>query len=145
MEYKFRAKNEDSGKWEYGYYVKYIKRQVSPIGDFLDESDVVHLICQSGFADWNMERPLNAVEVIPETVGMFTGLTDIDSKEIYAGDIVEAWSQGEKAKGIVERRMDGLWIMYPAYQKGDFWGLCPNNRGETTVKIIDNIHNDEDV
>lgn len=88
MEYKFRAKNKDSGKWEYGYYVKYIRRQVSPIGDFLDESDVVHLIFQSGFADWNMERPLNAVEIIPETVGMFTGLTDKNSVEIYEGDVV---------------------------------------------------------
>ncbi len=89
MRYKFRAKNKDSGKWEYGYYVKYIKRQVSPIGDFLDESDVVHLIFQSGFADWNMERPLNAVEVIEETLGQFTGKLDKNGVEIYSADILQ--------------------------------------------------------
>jgi hypothetical protein len=86
MRYKFRAKNKDSGKWEYGYYVKYIKRQVSPIGDFLDETDIVHLIFKSGFADWNMERPLNAVEVIPETIGQYSGLLDGNGKMIYEGD-----------------------------------------------------------
>lgn len=70
----------------------------------------------------------------------YTGLKDRNGKEIYEGDIVVAWSAGLRAVGEVKKRIDGLWIMYPAYQEGKFWGLCPNSNGETSVEIISNIH-----
>lgn len=42
------------------------------------------------------------VEVIPETVGQQTGLTDKSGKDVFAGDEVEiAFPNGEKVKGKV--------------------------------------------
>ena len=75
----------------------------------------------------------------------YTGLKDANGKDIYEGDIVEAWSEGEKAIGKVKQRIDGLWLMYPAWQSGKIWGLMPNKERKTTVKIIGNIYENKEL
>ena len=84
-------------------------------------------------------------EVIPETVGQYTGLTDKNGKKIFEGDIVDCWSEGVNAKGTVQQRKDGLWIIYPNWQKYITWGLCPNEFGNTDVKVIGNIHDNPEL
>lgn len=83
-------------------------------------------------------------DVYPETVGQFTGLTDKNGDKIWAGDIVEAWSQGIKAIGEIKQRIDGYWLMYPAWQSGETWTLSPTTNGETSVKVIGTIHDKEE-
>lgn len=68
----------------------------------------------------------------------FTGMTDKNGVRIWKNDIVEAWSQGSRAIGTVKQRVDGLWIMSPAWQNHEFWELKPNSNGETTVEVLGN-------
>lgn len=68
--------------------------------------------------DYTIYRHDDVYPVIPETVGQFTGFIDIDSTEIYEGDILQAVHQ-EDIIGLVIFR-DGCFVLkyhYPEYNE----------------------------
>ena len=77
---KFRGKTPQ-GKWVYGYYL--IREEESPVIE-TSVPYTIHYIVD--YADFN---GLNENEILPETLGQFSGVYTIGNKEIYEGDIIK--------------------------------------------------------
>ena len=121
----FKGKRIDNGEWIEGHYTEC--RGETFIG--IDTSSMFEIF---------FLPVIRWFKVSSETLCQFTGMTDKNGVRIWKNDIVEAWSQGSRAIGTVKQRVDGLWIMSPAWQNHEFWELKPNSNGETTVEVLAN-------
>lgn len=123
---KFRGKRKSDGEWLYGSLL---------ISKFKDDKMEKYFITQF-LGNYTFDH-----EVIPETVGQYTGMTDKVEQEIYEGDIVVSFKKPYEDK--------------PTTNKVDFEGGCWRltgvgpipifNYSPKHLELIGNIHDNEEL
>ena len=115
---KFRGKRLDGGGWIFGYYVR-------ELNVYMKKDEEIHAIITKA-GDY---------EVLPESVGQWTGLVDMDMVEAYEKDVVDVYFRD----GEVERAVliwDSNRFKYQLKSSdGSLWGFNDTLR----VKIVGNI------
>lgn len=123
-EYLFRGKRKDNGEWVEGCGIIATENWVSifTVIDDIDENS----------------SEVNEIEVLPETVGQYTGLTDKNGKKIFEGDIVAMPAYGGgKHKAVI-------------YFKGGKFAVDGSNYGFKDIapkrmKVIGNIYDNKEI
>ena len=146
----FRGKRIDNGEWVEGYLYEH---QPALVG-IVSENDVPEpskwFIARTGFADWNMPRPVEFVEIDPSTVGQYTGLTDKNGKKIFEGDICRVCLDPEVRMGYIQfdERTASFNLHYNDYRCNTFLDirLAENKVGDRVwVDVIGNIHDNPEL
>ena len=149
-EIKFRAKRIDKDEFAYGDHLtgmgyKKGKHYILPLLSHYPYD------CHS----------LDGYEVIPETIGQYTGLKDKNGKEIYEGDIVEWTFFYERlganmgvieddtiVKGIIRCRQGGfvLEVIENDFEDAGYYSISAlYTDTESDVEIIGNIYDNPEL
>lgn len=121
----FRGKHSEKSMWDYGdLYIDHGKV-------YIGSRDTMHGVRVYG-------------EVIPETVGQYTGLTDKNGTKIFEGDIVKLRLLAAKMewKGVCEYRNGafGLAWQYAGQRYSTFAGTC-----NAEYEVLGNIHDNPEL
>lgn len=102
------------------------------------EGDLVHFPDKVKIDPHEIGQPWRGYDVIPETVGQYTGLIDKNGKKIYEGDIIEHHAQGDiiVTRGAVTwDAKDGRWAYKLRTMQPGFYMHNPD-----AVEVIGNVH-----
>lgn len=97
------------GFWVYGYYFIHNPEMACLSSD---QKPLRHLIIKDGSCDWGFEPPIESFEVIPETVGQYTGLTDKTDKMIFENDIIKTQPYSDRPYSAKAKSKQHVGVVY---------------------------------
>ena len=118
----FRAKRKDNGEWVYG--------------DLLKNIDCIKIRER----EKDITRIAKSYEVIPETVGQYTGLKDKNGKMIFEGDIVTGLFNYTDIIGHIVYGSDATFFI----ERKGLYGIGLNN-AEDWLEVVGNIHDNKEL
>ena len=119
----FRGKRADNGQWVYGFYAQELQGQHYILAD------------EGDFYDGPM---LTMVEIIPETVGQYTGLDDKNGVKIFEGDVVRYLNSIESGNGVV--KYDNCAFLFNWIDIDEIDSLLRYFQCSKELEVIGNIH-----
>ena len=120
----YRGKRVDNGEWVQGFYCKCVKAIGMETLTAIQQTD---------------DNSLYFREVIPETVGEYTGLCDKNGNKIFEGDILKgAWGT------ICQVVYDDCYLGFRAKGK-DGMHICMDYYGLDRIEVIGNIHDNPEL
>ena len=122
----FRGKSVDNGEWNYGVPIVNT--------DCVPPKYMMHVCVIGGGLG------IGYKEVIPETVGQFTGRLDKNSREIYEGDIVRI---EDSSNAIIEYSKLEAMFIFNFIGRWKIYGTW--NTARKDIEIIGNIHDNPEL
>ena len=125
---KFRSKCGHTGEWIYGNFIN-SKRFTG---------------CSNEFRIHNIETGMES-DVIPETVGQFTGLIDKNGKEIFEGDLIKL-TGGLRLEfypdngQIIFNEHSGSFVMKALNEHGVYMNFSLGYSDGTEIEVVGNIY-----
>lgn len=129
-EIMFRGKCTDGGAWVWGKGIDVNSNDAYILQGWMD--------CDTGICG------VDEIEVVPKTVGQYTGLTDESGEKIFEGDIVEITYKDEV--GLVKWIEDGAAFAVVCDDTDDTEeeSFLINLFGRD-VRVIGNVHDDPEL
>ena len=146
----FRGKRMDNGEWIEGYYAIQSNHAC-----FAHELKHQHFIFKDIFLDFNLGG-LQEFDVIPETIGQYTGLTDKNGTKIFEGDMIKPFDD-EIDKMVVEFHLGqfllclygerGYMAEYGWEESGNYgcFEAEPLSSYGDDIEVIGNIHDNPEL
>lgn len=138
---KFRGKRKDNNEWIQGdlAYMFGEIPYIMPINDFATA-------LWSNEPIDNREALLGGfIEVIPETIGQFTGLFDKNGVEVFEGDIVKDDHRRTMKIGEWRHRPCFIAISETNFYHADFFQWLIGDTNVLEIEIIGNIHDNPEL
>lgn len=137
----FRGKRIDNGEWVEGFYYKMSETTYCFKEDY-ERKPVPehHYILQERMTDWGLPNQMVQIEVDPETLCEYTGITDKNGNKIWENDICD---RKEKYPEVVKMNA-GDWTLDYSYlfrseYGGDYCNLGFYATKRKCVCVIGNI------
>lgn len=125
-EIMFRGKCTDGGAWVLGKGIDVNSNDAYILQGWMD--------CDTGICG------VDEIEVVPETVGQYTGLTDINGKKVFEGDIVKgSWGT------VFIVFYDWNHLQFRAKLQSGIERDIDYYNGHNGIKIIGNIYDDPEL
>lgn len=134
----FRGKCKDTGKWCEGQYIHLHKSTYCFKEDYDRHPDNdIHQIVYEIMSDWGLPNRHFRVDVLPETVGQYTGLTDKNGKKIFEGDVLNCITSDfdGSEKYVYNFKITDI----TDFEQMGFLDFC------NEIEIISNIHDNSEL